>query len=133
MSENGDLRIARRNRRLGSKQSLMSEIVTIGDDDYEIREPTWGKRDIILSKAGHNAAGDSQVLIGEMLIWATICCSYIPGTDELEFEEADAAIMRLKGVKSDGAFIETLGKAALRIMNVEAPKEEKNSEVTTGS
>jgi hypothetical protein len=125
---------------LGRKSTFASKLVKLEGPDgapleVEVRAPSVRARGAILRKAGMLAAekpgGDEkQLLVEHMQVEAVLQLSFIPGTNQRVFEEADREAMLEQPA---GGFVDQLAEVALPMLNVsdvERKELEKNSEGT---
>ncbi len=123
-----------RAKTVGAAKRFKEEIVEWEGEKFLIRQPSVAQRSAILQKA--RVKTDEQGKVADMdmavlQVWAAICCTYVPGEDKPLFEEAD--VENLMGQPS-GGFVDLFGNTALKLMNVEAEKDGKNSvETPNGS
>ncbi len=116
-----------RAKTVGSNKIFKSKIVEFNDVKIEIKEPsvkTWGK---ILKAVMTIEDGVSKTDMDKYLIWSVIYCSFVPGTNQLVFEEADYE--NLESYPRSG-FVGEFSEIAMDMMNSDAEKTEKNSEET---
>ena len=95
------------------KAKQKSVIADFGGARYEIRQPSIKTKVDVTARL--DASANDIVKGLEMLVWLVIKCTYVPGTDELVFEDADYE--GLLGCPS-GGFVEHFGNLALRLSDV---------------
>jgi len=122
------LRDRLRAKTLGAGGKRKEEIVEIDGETFIVRQPTVAQRSDILKRSKANTGDTERVDIGEMQVWAVIHCTYTPEGEQV-FEEADYDALKNQPT---GGFVDQLGAAALRLMNV-AAVDAKNSEPTTNA
>jgi len=120
-----------RAKTVGAKKQFKSEIVEWDGEKFEIRQPSVGQRGKILQASKVQTGDVEKMDFAKLQAVAVICCTYVPGTNEQVFEEADLdALMELPA----GSFVDEFSQVALRLMNVEAEVAAKNSvETKNGS
>lgn len=108
---------------LGKKKVFKSKEATLYDGTkVEIRQPTVGQRSEIRSKSMTvmpNAEMRADMM--QFTLWMVILQSYVPGTDERVFEEADYD--EIAAVPS-GDWVDNLTAIALELSNAEVGEEE---------
>lgn len=112
-----------RSRTLGKAREFKSQMVDIDGTQYEVRQPSVRERSAIL-QAGEVLSGDAKKMdMGRMQVQGIITCTYVPGSGERVFEQADfEALME----QPSGGFVDKLGEVVLTLMNIEAEKAAKN-------
>lgn len=118
-----------RDKTLGAKKGFKTKNVQLEDGtEVEIRQPSIKRRKEIM-----NAVTDEQGNVdgGDLVVWAAIYCSFVPGENETVFSEEDyEALLE----EPTGSFVDDFGQAALELMNVSAEgKASENSEETSNS
>lgn len=121
-----NLRDRLRAKTLGAGGKRQEEIIEIDGEKFVVRQPTVAQRSDILRKSKATTGDTERIDLAEMQVWAVIHCVYTTEGDQV-FEPADYEALRNQPT---GGFVDTLGAAALRMMNV-AAVEAKNSEETT--
>lgn len=96
-----------------------SEIVRWRDVEIEVRQPTVGQRSAILKAGGDRESPD----MGRMLAVATVRCSFVPGSGERVFDDADVDALLDQPC---GGSADELGSAVLRLLNVSPEDARKN-------
>ncbi len=122
-----ELRDKIRSKTVGSNKIFKSRIVEFDGMEIEIREPsvkTWGQ---ILKAVMTLEDGVNKTEMDKYLIWSVIYCAFVPGTNDLIFEDADYE--SLEGFPRSG-FVGEFSEIALDMMNSDAEKAEKNSDAT---
>ena len=111
-----DLALALRAATLGKPKEPRKETVEFNGQKYEVRQPSIVTRDRIM-KDSKDDKGAQQ--LGRMCALAVIACTFIPGTDNRLYTDAD-----LDGMlgQPTGSFVDTLGNVAIRLM-MEAPEQ----------
>lgn len=136
-----NLRETLRAATLGRKSTFKSQLVKLEGPDgtpleVEVRAPSVRARGTILRKAGMLAAEktggapEKQLLIEHMQVEAVLQLSYVPGTNQRVYEEADREQLLEQPA---GGFVDQLAEVALPMLNVselERKELEKNSEGT---
>lgn len=120
-----------RAKTVGAAKRFREEIVEFEGEKFIVRQPSVAQRSAILQRA-RVATNDKGQLAAEMdmaalQVWATICCTYATGEEKPLFEEGD--VESLMGQPS-GGFVDLFGNTALKLMNVEAENDGKNSAMT---
>ena len=110
---------------LGAPSVFKSEIVTFNGAKFEIRQPTIKARSNLRSRCT-TVKGPSDVDFDmfEFLVWSVIANTYVPGTDDLVFDEADYdALVQ----NPTGGFMDQFSEVAAELMNVEPDVKKKSS------
>lgn len=116
---------------LGSQPKFKSELLKIGDQTFELRQPSAGKRSKIIRaagaattiKAGRKAESDkTEVDPGKLQCHAIAELVYVPGTDDNVFGVADFDAML--ALPTD--FFDVLADKAMALMNVDREELAKN-------
>lgn len=119
-----ELRDKIRAKTVGSNKIFKSRIVEFDGVDIEIKEPsvkTWGQ---ILKAVMTIEDGVSKTEMDKYLIWSVIYCAFVPGTNDLVFEDADYD--SLESFPRSG-FVGEFSEIAMDMMNSDAERTEKNS------
>lgn len=130
-----DVRDKLRALTVGARKSFRSEIVKWGGEEFEVRQPTaaaWGEIYGVagVSLSGKRAGEISMAQLPRLRVEAAIRCTFAPGTDTAVFDEADRD--GLLGQPAGSGFVETIGDAALRLMQSVPQADAKNSEPPPG-
>lgn len=104
---------------LGTKPVFAKEVVKIGDQEFEIRQPTVKARNDTIKRA---MPEPGKLDMMEYTLWAVINNTYEPGTNELVFEPSDYDV--LVGLPSGGV-LDQLGEVAIKLLNVDQDIEKK--------
>ncbi len=113
-----------RARTLGSKKVFNKKIIKHNGRNYELRQPTLAQRAELRRKV-LDYEGNFDVF--ESLIWMVVFYTYVPGTDELVFEEADYDILRSF---PSGSWVDEFSDAASSLINIDISAITKNLEET---
>ena len=110
---------------VGAEKNFASEIVEYNGDEFEIRQPSVSVRSKILKKSSLSDDIDDlgKVEFDKMQIYAVIYCTFIPGTDELVFDESDIPSLR---EQPTGSFVDEFAAVAMKLMNVKPEADAKN-------
>lgn len=103
---------------LGAAKKFRTSVVSIDGNDFEVRQlSVKGRRDL-LEKAYNSETGklDTQ----EYLVWSVIKSTFVPGTDELVYSDADYESLV---AMPTGGFVDKLGEAASKLLNVDEGKD----------
>lgn len=94
------------------------QIVQYDGNEYEIRQPTVGDRTSMLRRCmiGEGSSQSIDPLL--TLVWATIYCTYVPGTDIKVFEEAD--FDGLCNGTAGNSICDVLGEKILPLVNLQS-------------
>lgn len=101
---------------VGAKKNFRSELVTWGEGEdaieVEIRQPSVKeRRQLMRAVTDETGEIDGQ----ELLIWAVINQTYVPGTNEKVYDASDYDSL----VSSPtGSYVDRFGQVALEVMNV---------------
>ena len=109
----------------GPDGEVLVESNLVGKGDpimVEIRQPTIAERNAVFSKH----AGKPGLEM-ELILWMAINQTFVPGTDEQIYEEADYDALKTQPA---GGFVDQFGQAALELMNIDIEGATKNSEKT---
>lgn len=109
-----------RSKTVGQKKGFETKNVEFDGEQFEIRQPSVKRRkEILNSVTDENGNVDG----GDLVVWAAIYCTFVPGENEPVFDETD-----YEGFleQPTGSFVDEFGQAALELMNVSG--EGKNSE-----
>lgn len=121
------LREKLRAKTLGAKKTFKTETVEFDGEQFEIRQPSVAQRAAILQAAKAQLGDAEKVDVAKLQVWATICCTYVPGEEAPVFTEKDVDdLMKLPS----GSFVDEFSSVALKLMNVEAAEAAKNSDLT---
>ncbi len=115
-----------RDKTIGAAKVFKSRKIEYDDVEIEIREPTvkaWG--DILRNVTTE----EGKMEFDEYLVWSIISCSYVPGTDEKVYEEADHDL--LLGMPKSG-WVSEFSDLALTMMSADMENVEKNSDAIVG-
>lgn len=94
----------------------------------EVRQPTVKDRSAITRAAKAQSGDADKVDTGVLIAEAVIKLSFVPGTDERYFEDADRAALLEQPA---GGFVDQVGQVALKLMNFGSDEvAEKNSAKT---
>lgn len=94
---------------------------------YEVRQPSIRDRAAIRSQAFSTRDGETSFDPFEFILRAAIHCTYVPGTDEKVFDDADYDdIVAMPA----GGIIDELSSAASALCNVESGDTKKPSNPT---
>lgn len=103
-----------RAKTLGAKVTFRSTVFEYEGVEVEFRQPSLKGRKILLDRA-KNASGEMDMT--DFIVWAVICNTYVPGTNELVFEDSDYDMMVNTPA---GSFVEQFGQEIANLMNVES-------------
>ena len=109
-----------RSKTLGVQPVFKTRSIQYDGMEIELREPNisqWGD----LIKQARNK--DETINIGEFMVRLVLYCSYVPGTDELVFEEGDYA--KLKKQPRSG-FVAQLSDVATALITLDQSEAVKN-------
>ena len=125
MSLRDDIRTAM----LGKSAVFKNKVVKIDGVEVEMRQPTVKSRSELFKKCTDK---DGNISHSDFLVWSVIYNTFIPGTNEAVFEEADYDSLVSRPV---GGIVDQLGATAGELMNVEQDTEKKSetSAITTKS
>ena len=121
MTEQQSQRDKIRSATLGKGNKLQSEIIQVNGVDIELKQPTVKVRNQLLYQA-QTEQGD--VDFNDFLLRGIIQCAYVPGTNELIYEDEDYETMEGKPVND---FVDDCSNAVMRLLNVTPGDVEKNS------
>ena len=107
-----------RGKLLGSKKDFKTKTIEWEGDFFEFRQPTMKLRSKIYAKSKHDS---DSVEVFEFMVWSVIYTLYVPGTNDLVFEESDYEALMENPV---GGFMDEFSETASQVMNVD-PKEKK--------
>lgn len=111
---------------LGTKKDFRKSIVPINGVDFEVRQlSVKGRRDL-LEKAYNSET--SKLDTQEYLVWSVIKTTFVPGTDELVYSDADYESLV---AEPTGSFVDKLGEASSKLLNVEEGKDTPASSETS--
>lgn len=113
---------------VGAKKEFRKELTEWDGLEVEVRQPSvLSRRELLNACSDEEGNVDGQ----ELMIWALIQNTYVPGTDEKVFDRADYdSIVN----QPTGGFVDHFGKVALEVMNVGgAEKNFSDSEATADS
>ena len=108
---------------VGSPKKFKSELVSFGGEDFEVRQPSISTLRTIAEKAER----EGSVGMIDLGLWGMILCTYVPGTNNLVFDEIDYDEI-ISHPKSK--FIELLTAKAIDYIALNPVELEKNSEAT---
>lgn len=108
-----------RSKILGKSHVFKSEVVEYDGDQYEVRQPSVKSRKMLFKKC---MSEDGRIDTGDFIAWGVIYNTFVPGTDELVFEETDYEV--LMSLPS-GGILDKLGTVASAMLNVEDEPVEK--------
>lgn len=121
-----NLRDKLRAKTVGAKKQFRTETVTIGGEAFEVRQPSVAERARILKQAKVQTGDADRMDMAELQIWAAILLTYVPGTEDHVFEDADYAAL---AAQPANGFVDEISRVAMRLMNA-GGDEAKNSEET---
>ena len=127
-----DIRKKLRDKTVGGKSKLRSIVKEFDGEKFEIKQPTVATRGRIMKECKVPLTDDedemaSKIDYSEMQVWAVIYCTFVPGTNERVFTEADADLLRNQPA---GSFVDEFAAEAMDLMNVAPEEAAKNSEKT---
>ena len=120
-----------RSKTVGAKKVFKKIIVEWEGDKFEIRQPTVAMRAEITKKSleGFNRdAIDGGSIVesidpGRLQVYSVIYCTFVPGTDDLVFEEADFDMLRSQ---PSGGFMDLFAANATKLINEKPKLDAKN-------
>ena len=107
------IREALRQKTVGAKKEYKSKILDFDGIDVEFRQPSLKVRKKIGDRAKKN---DGTFDVIDAMIWNVIYSTYVPGTNELVFEEGDYENM---AEQSEGSFVTRFATEILELAAVE--------------
>lgn len=107
------VREALRQKTVGAKKSFKSKIIDFDGIEVEFRQPSLKVRKKISDKA---KKVDGSFDIIDALIWNVIYSTYIPGTNDLVYEEGDYESM---AEQSEGSFVTKFAQEIMELAAVE--------------
>ena len=130
MTDQKDISAARealRNSTLGERNVFKSKLIKYNGSEFELRQPSIKARNTLQRDCTTFSKGEADFNPFEYLVWAVIRNTYIPGTDELVFEEADYDTLV---AKPPGGFMDLFGEEISLLMNVDVGAKKKSSSET---
>jgi len=121
-----ELRKQLRSLTAGAKVEFKKESIEWEGQSFEIRQPSVAIKSKIMQKSRISLDEEDKAAsmdFGAMQIWSVIYCTYVPGTEELVFEEVDEATL---SSKPSGSFVDKFAAIAMKLMNVEPDEAAKN-------
>lgn len=119
-----------RAKTVGAKKEFRQEEVLFNGETFIVKQPNVAQRAYILSKSKVQSAmgkdDPDKMDIGELMVWATIHCTYTPDNEKV-FDESDYESLISQPA---GGFVDVFGGTATRLMNVDSEETAKNSEAT---
>ena len=115
-----------RSKTVGKEAVFQKELVEYDGSQLEVREPTvsiWSKI-VDKSRPEENADLDLEMFT----LWTVILCTYVPGTDELVYEEDDYESL---SKQPRTGFMGKLNNAATKILAPSQFEAIKNLKATT--
>jgi len=97
---------------VGGKKNFRKKVVEIDEAKFEVRQLSVGDRQKIYDKS---SKGD-KISSSDFLVWSVIYCTFVPGTEEKVFDDADYE--SLMAQPSD-SFVDKLGQAAGELLDTE--------------
>lgn len=108
----------------GKHRQFKKKIVKFNGEEFEVRQPSNAIRSQILAKSKIISRDQTEEIdIGAMQVWGVIQLTYVPGTDERVFEEADYETL---ANEPTGGIVDTLSPVITEFLNVESQVEAKN-------
>lgn len=128
------LRDQLRGATVGKKPEFRHEIVKVGDHEFEVRQPSVATRSKMIKKCNVKVGGSMDDAVEKLdysalQVWSVIYCTFVPGTDERVFEDGDFNHLQNQPA---GGFVDELGQAAMKLMNVDPEEDAKNSDDQQG-
>lgn len=108
---------------VGAPKHFKSQMVKVGDAEFEVKQPTVAARAAILKAAKAQGGDADKIEIGALQVEAVMRCTFVPGTSERVFEDADRDSLMQQPA---GSFVDDLAAVALDLLNVDAKVVEKN-------
>lgn len=135
-----------RKNTLGKQAKFRSKLVLLTDEEgnneigpdgkplaFEVRQPTVAGRSEILKASGalNQKGGGSEVSnLSALQVRAVIECTFVPGTNDRVYSEADAPVLFSTPT---GSYVDTLAEVALELLNVDPGEAKKKSSATERS
>lgn len=116
-----------RSATVGGKKTLKKEIVTVNGEKFEVRQITVGDRKKLVERATSIVDGNPRINFVEWNLWQVILATFVPGTEERVFEDADYDELISHPA---GGFIDELSTALDRLNSVNQEEVAKNSAQT---
>ena len=112
---------------LGATREFRKEIVEWGGQRFELRQPTIKARATLQSKCMKIAGKDVQTDTLNFMVWSVIQNTYVPGTDDLVFEDGD-----FDSLVEDptGGFLDAFFEVAAELTNIDVAGAKKHSPET---
>ena len=113
---------------IGAVKKPRSKVLEINGEKLEVRQPTIKQRDDLRSKCIDRIPldnGDFEMKLDSIAyqIWGVILFTYIPGTNERVFENADFDLM---ANSFTGSFVDDLYEVFVELSNVDIKHEKKS-------
>lgn len=108
-----------RSKILGKAPVFKSEIVEYDGCKYEVRQPSVRSRKNLFEKCMDE---EGRVKTGDFLTYGVIYNTYVPGTNDLVFEETDYDVLMNQ---PSGGILDKLGAVASTLLNTEDESVEK--------
>ena len=112
---------------IGKKPEFFSRKVQHDGHTFEIRQPSIRARKELRTRCTSIDEEGVKFDMFEFLVWAVIKNTYVPGTNELVFEDADYDTML---ENPTGGFMDSFSEVAAEIVNVEISSRKKPSKQT---
>lgn len=104
---------------VGAPKNFKTEIIEFEGQEFELRQPSIK----VLQTIAEKSESDGSVGMIDLGIWGMILCTYVPGTNDLVFEEGDYKEI-ISHPKSK--FIEELSSKAIELISIDPVVMEKN-------
>lgn len=131
-----DLRDKIRSKTVGAKTKFANETLEIDGVEVEVRQPSVKTRSVLMKMSRDpkkakgmdtdNISADdvlSSLNYGKMQVLSVIYCTYVPGTDELVFDESDYDALINQPA---GGFVDDISTVAMNLMNAKPEEDAKN-------
>lgn len=126
-------RDALRSATLGNKPEFIKRIVKWGGQEFEVRQPSIAQRSELKNLCSINTAQDALNFDPyQMLVWAVIKLTFVPGTEERVFEDEDFDEL-MSQPDSEDSFVNSLGEIAVDVFSIDTKKVKKSSKKTQKS
>ncbi len=102
---------------IGAKKHFRTKIIQFNGVDVEIRQPTLRERRTLQEKCLDDKG---NVDLFEFLLWAVIVNTYVPGTKEKVFDDADYEALLSEPI---GGFVDRYSDSISDLMNVSGTPE----------
>ncbi len=112
-----------RSKTVGGNLKAQVKLFEYEEVSVEFRQPTVGIRKEIFNRS----QVDDKLDIYNFLVWSVIYCTFVPGTKERVYEDADFDSMMSQYT---GSFVDIFSEEISEIMNVSVDKAVKNSDAT---